>query len=404
MQKKWIAAAFACFLMLTPATSFAADNSLDDDYMDVVFGKLSELDDADKDKYSAGLKLNMGGDSSLQGLQDNWKSRLSASQVQELSDLGISDKDVEDNIEKLKSWDLDDRLKLVDYAVDGNQAGVEALNNKYGDDDSDSSSSSKGKGSSGGSGGSGGSGASSAPAADENVPIVTVEDESLPQGAVQSAAVRLGERGLISHPLSVSAQNKVEAYSDMSTHWSKDYVGFFMDRDIISGRSETEFAPDAAITNSEIITLISKVVVQDPDQLGDMNEMTFTDVDDSAWYAGYAKQLGQLGVLKADGTSALNPDVQPKRQEIVKMLIDTLDALELETGESTPSVLMAFDDAREIEPANFNAMQRAVALGLINGMGDGRLAPDDGVTRGQIAVMLKHFHDYVLSQIEEVTS
>ncbi len=46
-------------------------------------------------------------------------------------------------------------------------------------------------------------------------------------------------------------------------------------------------------------------------------------------------------------------------------------------------------------------MQDAVALGLIKGMGDGSLAPNDKVTRGQIAVMLKHFHEYIISKLEE---
>jgi hypothetical protein len=54
-----------------------------------------------------------------------------------------------------------------------------------------------------------------------------------------------------------------------------------------------------------------------------------------------------------------------------------------------------------IEPRYEAAMERAVALGWVKGMGDGRLAPQAEVTRGQIAVLLKYFHDYVLSKIEE---
>ncbi len=399
MQKKWIAAALACFLMMAPVTSFAADYSLDEDYIDLTFGKLSEMDEEKKEDKAGKLIMQMGGDRSLTELQNNWKVKLNESQIQELHDMGVSDRDVEENLEKLKSWDLDDRIQLIQYAADGNKSGVQALNEKYsgeGDSDSDSNSSKKSGGSSGG---------SSTPAQPDAEQTVTVEEEKVPQGAA-TVAVKLGARGLISKPLTVKSENRVEKYSDMSAHWSKEYVGFFMDRDIIAGRSETEFSPDASITNAEIITLISKVVVQSPEQFisEDSEDIVFADVADTDWYAQYAKQLGQLGVLETDGTSTLNPDEQPQRQEIVKMLIDTLDALEIETTPSTPSVLMAFEDAREIEPTNFNAMQRAVALGLINGMGDGRLAPSEGVTRGQIAVMLKHFHDYVLSQIEEVAS
>ncbi len=404
MQKKWIAAALACFLMLAPASSFAADYSLDEDYIDVVFGKLSDLDEEQKEKYTSSLKLNMGGEYSLQGLQDNWKEKVSDSQLEELRDLGISDNDVEENIEKLKSWDLDDRIDLIEHAANGNKSAVEALNQKYDGTHSESDRDSDNKKSGGGSGGSGG-GSSSQTVEDSTDQVIEVTEETVPQGTLKKSA-ELSSRGLVSKPIQPIAENKVEAYTDMKTHWSKDYVGYFMDRGIISGRSETAFEPEAAITNAEIITLISRIVVEDPEKVnqGSVATVHFTDVNSTDWYATYANQLAGLGVLQADENGGIQPDEQPSRQKIVKLIMDTIDVLNLEEEESTPSVLMAFNDASNIEPENFNAMQRAVALGLINGMGDGRLAPDEGVTRGQIAVMLKHFNDYVLSKLEEVAS
>ena len=145
-----------------------------------------------------------------------------------------------------------------------------------------------------------------------------------------------------------------------------------------------------------MLTLVAKVVVEDAAVMN-VDLENVNDVKASDWYASYIGQMMAIGVLEADSDGQIHPNDLPERQEIVKILMDTLNIMEIEGVESTPALLSGFYDASSIKPENFNAMQDAVALGLIKGMGDGMLGPSDKVTRGQIAVMLKHFHDFKYS-------
>lgn len=399
MQKKWIASALAAILMLTPVAGFAEDYSLDEDYLDAIFGKIADLDEDEREDNAFKLKLNMG-KNGFKALKRNWETMLSDDQKQELKDLGISDSDVEDNLDKLSHWSVDDRYALVDYAEAGKMSKLKKLNEKYEDYDDGSSSSSGGGG---GSGGSGGSTVTSG-ASDDTAVVgtTTIEDEAVPEG-VSEMIQGLKMKGLMSKTLEVKLPGKVDSYTDLQDHWAKEYAGFFIERGVISGRSEANFDPDATITKAEVLTLVAKVIVEDPGKMN-LDIDSVSDVSQTDWYSAYVGQMISLGAIQTDENGMIHPDDLPERQEIVKILMDALNAMEIEGVESTPALLAGFDDASGIKPENFNAMQDAVALGFIKGMGDGRLAPTDKVTRGQIAVMLKHFHDYVISKIEEETA
>lgn len=404
MQKKWIAACLAGMLMMTPVLSFAEDYSLDESYMDFMFGKLENADEDKKKEKIEDLRTAMHVRSMVLGLKRIWKSNLSEDTLKELEEQGIDDDFVSRNIDNLAEWDSVDRVHLVEYAALGKMSKVKALNDKYAsideDDDTDKDNSrddSKSK-SGGGSGGSGGSGNST----DQGKEVITVEDESVPEGTIKLSKV-MKQKGFLSKALEVKNQKSVDGFEDMKTHWSKDYVDFFVVRGVLSGKSESAFDPNATVTNAELLTMLSKIIIEDKSQMSLESAMP-SDVDESAWYAEYVAQMTALGISNSDEEGRIQPNSEMKRQDVVKVLINALDAMGLSKVESSPNDLAKFEDAKNIKPENFNAMHKAVALGIIKGMGDGRLAPDEDVTRGQIAVMLKQFHDYIISKLEEVSA
>lgn len=119
LQKKWIAACLAGMLMMTPVLSFAEDYSLDESYMDFMFGKLENADEDKKAEKIEDLRTAMYVRSMVLGLKRVWKSNLSEDTLKELEEQGIDDDFVSRNIDNLAEWDSVDRVHLVEYAALG---------------------------------------------------------------------------------------------------------------------------------------------------------------------------------------------------------------------------------------------------------------------------------------------
>ncbi len=383
MLKKTLSLSLALMLGVTPIINFADDNSLDQEYMDLIFGKVKSMTGTEKKAARIALETAFYSDLTLNTFKKNWEKSVTDEQMEKLPDYGLSEATVEENIEKLKSWDDADRQKLIDYALGGNESALEGLNDSY-----DQSSS-------GGSSSGGGGGGGSVQGGTE-VAVTGVE-------SIKSVKEKLLVKGLRAEAIQLVPDKANKKFEDVQSHWSKDYVEFFVHRGVISGRSEMDFAPDASITKGEILTLLTKVMITDSTKV-DTSSVELSDVNTNDWYSEFVKQSVKLGIVDKDAEGKVYANKNPQRQEIIQIMMNALDVMELEANEaSVVSLEKDYIDTTSINPSYRNAMERAVALGWIKGMGDGRLAPQDEVTRGQIAVLLKYFHDYVLTQIEEGT-
>lgn len=94
------------------------------------------------------------------------------------------------------------------------------------------------------------------------------------------------------------------------------------------------------------------------------------------WAAGSIERWTQEGVL--DG-SAINPDAQMTRAEFAQMLCNLMGY--------TQTSDTVFTDLPEDDPAA-EAISKLVKAGVMNGVGDGKVDPNGTLTREQAAVML----------------
>lgn len=386
MMKKMIASLCigACLMTAPNAVSFG--DSLDTAYIDIIFDKMEELPAKDKNRYADLLEIAFYDEESLEVLKKTYMSTLEGEydDPESMIDaLGLTDSEIKDNIERLKDWSRSDRMKLIKLVKNGDKKGLIALNKANGDDGSSEAGSTPSTG--GGSAPIGGT--------------VTRPTDPLPESAKPIREV-LADKGYRTVALVAKPEAKKD-FDDLRTHWSKQYVDFFTERGIIAGRSETEFAPNAPINRAEIVTLITRVVVDDPGKLEGQSKPA-RDVKSDDWYYGYIHQGLRIGFLEPDENGMISPVEQPARQEIIHMLVRTLEILGIEPEVEGVDLTQQFTDTAQIQQSYYNDIETAVALGWISGMGDGRLAPEEGITRGQIAAMLQRFYNTMLGEIEEV--
>ena len=151
-----------------------------------------------------------------------------------------------------------------------------------------------------------------------------------------------------------------------SSAWYADAVKYVSDKGLMSGTGSDKFAPSATTTRAMLMTVLARYAGEDT-------------TGGATWYEKGMNWAKAKGV--SDGT---NPNANITREQLVTMLYRYA---------GTPAVngsLSDFSDAASVSSYAVNAMQWAVANGIVNGS-NGKLNPQDNATRAQVAAILMRF-------------
>lgn len=115
------------------------------------------------------------------------------------------------------------------------------------------------------------------------------------------------------------------------------------------------------------------------------DSLPFTDVMVTDWYYNEVQFVYENGMMEGTGGNKFSPEIPVTRG----MAVAILHRLE---GEPVVAAY-TFEDVSKNDYF-FNAVAWANGNGIVNGCGDGKFAPDEPVTREQLAAMLYRYVDY----------
>ena len=152
-------------------------------------------------------------------------------------------------------------------------------------------------------------------------------------------------------------------FIDTRNHWAKDAIDFVSARGLVSGMSETTYAPDNATTRAQLWTILARQ--NDADLTGG-----------ATWYE--KAQLWSKANGVSDGT---NPNGTINRAQMVTMLWRA-------AGQSAAAGSAANFTDVPTDSYYAQAVAWAVESGITAGVGGGRFDPNAICTRAQIATFL----------------
>lgn len=113
----------------------------------------------------------------------------------------------------------------------------------------------------------------------------------------------------------------------------------------------------------------------------------FTDVPDNAWYASYVKDLAAEGILNGRTSTTFDPEGTITRAEFAKILATASgEDLSSYTGNSQ------FSDCNGHWAKKY--INWAAAKGIVAGVGNGKFAPDEKITREALCTMVWRYSKY----------
>ena len=174
-----------------------------------------------------------------------------------------------------------------------------------------------------------------------------------------------------------------EIFTDVpANHWAKAAIQYAYDNGLMTGVSDTEFAPEATTTRAMIVSILARL-----ENVTSAEAAGFADVSADDWYATAVNWAASAGVVSGTGDGNFSPNAAITREQLAAMLMN----YSAWKGEdvSARADLSAYSD----QPSTWAAetMQWAVAEGLISGVTADQLQPQGNATRAQVAAILQRF-------------
>lgn len=187
--------------------------------------------------------------------------------------------------------------------------------------------------------------------------------------------------------------------------WARDDIQSLFAKNIVTGYSETEYAPSKSISRIEFMTMLSRLLKY-YDTLGTTGGSVYyyPDYNENHWskeeydyllrcynllVPSDVSSIGFDAITDVFGVGALRMDQPITRAEVVALMDLFLNNVseELSFTDVTPSTQF------------YASIVKAYANGIINGYPDDSFKPNNSITRAEMAVMLNR---YIMGKIYEL--
>jgi hypothetical protein len=173
-------------------------------------------------------------------------------------------------------------------------------------------------------------------------------------------------------------------FNDTANHWAAEAISFVVAKGLFNGVSETEFAPNAPMTRAMFATVLSRYA-------GGTAAGTagFGDVPAGKWYTDGVLWAAENGIVSGTGDGLFDPNGNITREQLAVMLYNYAKFAGLDIGALDD--LEDFADSADVSEWATEALQWAVASGLISGKPGDLLDPKGPATRAEVATILQRF-------------
>ena len=165
--------------------------------------------------------------------------------------------------------------------------------------------------------------------------------------------------------------------------WYSSAVDFASSHELFSGTGADTFSPVLPMDRGMLVTVLHRL----ENSTRAKGSASFVDVDDSAYYADAVAWASENQIVAGLGNGTFSPEQALSREQLVTFLYRYADAAGLDT---TPAGrLDQYHDGASTASWASDAMSWAVGSGLVGGKDGGRLDPQGGATRAEVAIILQ---------------
>ena len=169
--------------------------------------------------------------------------------------------------------------------------------------------------------------------------------------------------------------------------WFYDSVVYVYENGLMDGVSDTLFDPDGTVTRAQLVTMLWRLDGEPSVNYA----LPFTDVSGGEWYAEAVRWAAGEGIVNGVSDTEFAPNAAVTREQLAAILHRYAQhkGYDVSIGESTN--ILSYSDFASISEYAISAMQWVCGEGIITGVTESTLEPQGTATRAQSAAILMRF-------------
>ena len=165
-----------------------------------------------------------------------------------------------------------------------------------------------------------------------------------------------------------------------ATHWAAGAVAFVSSQGLLQGTGASTFAPGQPMTRAMLVTALWREAGSPVVNYA----MDFDDVAEGQWYTEAVRWAASEGIVAGTG-KGFSPDAALTRESLAAILFRYAG------GQADGDSLDSYADGAGVSAWAREAMNWAVAQGLITGKSGGRLDPGGTASRAEVSAILMRY-------------
>ena len=175
--------------------------------------------------------------------------------------------------------------------------------------------------------------------------------------------------------------------------WYAGAVEHVSGKGYFNGTGADEFSPELTMTRAMFVTVLSRVAGIDS---AEYQKASFTDVPEGQWYSAGVEWASANGIVTGYDSETFGPEDPVTREQMAAILYRYAKYRVVNVTAVDGTRFQTFSDADQVSDYAKAPMIWATDKGLISGMGDGSLAPQETATRAQVAQIIMNYDQNIV--------
>ncbi len=169
--------------------------------------------------------------------------------------------------------------------------------------------------------------------------------------------------------------------------WFYDSVVYVYENGLMDGVSDTLFDPDGTVTRAQLVTMLWRLDGEPSVNYA----LPFTDVSGGEWYAEAVRWAAGEGIVNGVSETEFAPNAAVTREQLAAILHRYAQHKDYDVSIGESTNILSYSDFASISEYAISAMQWACGEGIITGVTESTLEPRGTATRAQSAAILMRF-------------
>ncbi len=183
-----------------------------------------------------------------------------------------------------------------------------------------------------------------------------------------------------------------------SNAWYAEGIEYVCDKGYFSGVSETEFAPNAAMTRAMFVRVLGAMADVTP---SDISNTKFSDVPVNAWYSPYVEWASENGIVSGVTDTEFHPDDNVTREQMA-VLIDRYVQYRNISLTDNPNASGEFSDEEAISEWAAQSVDLMRRTGIFSGDAANAFNPQANATRAETASVIMRLDKAAAGEVLEI--